>query len=184
MAENSEKKVQQKRGDRWFLITVLVVFLIGIGIRSYGLLTETGSQTRTLQQQSSSNYGSSSFAERDSGAKIQSIGGGNEEQGLLISLAPYLTEGGLSFFLGFCIGYFLRLVAKAAIFVIGAVYFCLILLSHYGIIAVDWGNFQHIVQHIFLNTQTHIEGLRDIITISLPSVAMGGIGIWRGLKKP
>jgi len=183
MAENSEEKVQQKRKDRWFLITVLVVFFIGVGIRSYGFLTDTGSHPRT-QQQSSSNYGSSSFAERDGEAKIQSIGGGNEEQGMLISLAPYLTEGGLSFFLGFCIGYFLRLVAKAAIFVIGAVYFCLILLSHYGIIAVDWGNFQHVVQHILLNTQTHIEGLRDIITISLPSVAMGGIGIWRGLKKP
>jgi hypothetical protein len=51
-------------------------------------------------------------------------------------------------------------------------------------ITVDWGSFQHALQQILLNTQTQLEGLRGIITVGLPSVTMGGIGIWRGLKKP
>ena len=97
--------------------------------------------------------------------------------------APYLTEGGLSFFLGFCIGYFLRVVAKTVILLVGAIYVGLILLSHYGLITFDWGSFQHVVQQILLNTKTQVEGLQGILTVGLPSVTVGCLGIWRGLKK-
>jgi uncharacterized membrane protein (Fun14 family) len=69
-------------------------------------------------------------------------------------------------------------------FIVGGLYCCLILLSHYGIITVDWGQFQHILQQFLLNTQEQVEDLQGVLTIGIPSVAMGGIGIWRGLKKP
>ena len=102
---------------------------------------------------------------------------------VLTEIAPYLTEGGVSFFLGFCIGFFLRVVAKTAAFVVGALYIALILLSHYGLIIVDWGSFQDLLQQLLLNTRTQVEGLQGIMTVGIPSVAMGGLGIWRGLKK-
>ena len=67
---------------------------------------------------------------------------------------------------------------------VGAIYICLILLSHYGMITVDWGKFQQVLQQILLNTKTHVEGLQGIITVGFPSAVMGILGIWRGLKKP
>lgn len=103
---------------------------------------------------------------------------------LVTMLAPYLTEGGLSFFIGFCIGYFLRIVAKTMVLVVGGVYVLLILLSHYGMIVVDWGSIQHLVQQLLLNTRSQVEGLQGILTVGIPSVTMGCLGIWRGLKKP
>ena len=109
--------------------------------------------------------------------------GSRDPQSFLFSLAPYLTEGGFSFFVGFCLGYFLRLLAKTAMLIVGAVYCCLIILSHYGIITVDWGSFQQILHSLLLNTQTQVESVRQVIQVGLPSAAMGGIGVWRGLKK-
>jgi uncharacterized membrane protein (Fun14 family) len=74
-------------------------------------------------------------------------------------------------------------VAKTIVFVVGGVYVALILLSHYGLVTVDWGSFQQILQQLLLNTQARIGGLQDILTVGLPSVAFGCLGIWRGLKK-
>lgn len=186
MAGTSEEKSQQKRGDRWLLIAVVILFLIGIGIRSYAYLTAS-SQPRISQQQRSGNHAAKAVPDNSEKGQTRSTSSHeqktSEEQGVLITLAPYLTEGGVSFFLGFCIGYVFRLVAKFLILVVGAIYCGLILLSHYGIITMDWGSFQDILQQVLFNTQTHIEGLRETIRISLPSITMGGIGIWRGMKK-
>jgi uncharacterized membrane protein (Fun14 family) len=185
MAKKQNDNGQQTRRDRWFLLLVLGLFVVGLSIRGYGYLTHTTTNSRTFQHQVSRDASRKAFSDPSTQQRVPRPDQDSEEnRGLVVDLAPYLTEGGLSFFLGFCIGYFLRLVAKTAILIVGAIYFGLILLSHYGMITVDWGSFQDALQHLLLNTQTHIAGLRDIITISLPSVAMGGLGIWRGLKKP
>ncbi|MBD3305406.1 hypothetical protein GF339_03430 [candidate division KSB3 bacterium] len=182
MAEHAGNREQRRRGDRWLLLLVLVLFLVGIGIRGYGYVTRS-----SLQTGSSRNYTQKAFPDGLNAEQQPRIplspSSGNGDRDLLKILAPYLTEGGLSFFLGFCIGYFLRLVAKTMMFVVGAVYCCLILLSHYGIITVDWGSFQTALHQLLLNTQTHIEGLGDLITVGLPSITMGVLGIWRGIKK-
>ena len=142
-------------------------------------------KTQSLQTSRTRNFSPDSFRENGHNAQSRTLSTrGDSESDLLLTLAPYLTEGGLSFFLGFCIGYFLRLVTRTAMLLIGGIYCCLILLSHYGIITVDWGSFQHILQQLLLNTQEHVEDLKGLLTIGIPSVAMGGIGIWRGLKKP
>ena len=73
--------------------------------------------------------------------------------------------------------------AILVLLIVGAVYCCLIVLSHYGIITVDWGSFQQILHSLLLNTQTQVESVRQVIQVGLPSAAMGGIGVWRGLKK-
>lgn len=183
MAEQQERhKEKRKRGDRWVLWLILSLFLFGLTVRGYEYVTKakqeaikgrggTYLQPSTTFQQPSSPF---QVEPQPSSGKIN----------LLTELAPYLTEGGLSFFLGFCIGYFLRIVAKTAVIVIGALYVCLILLSHYGMITVDWGSFQNLLQQLLLNTKTQIEGLQGILTVGIPSVTLGCLGIWRGLKKP
>ncbi len=188
--EDSEKHEndvrRKKRRDRWFLVFVLLLFLLGLGIRSYGYVTREESRTRTLQRKASGDYAQKAFpgpSGMQNQKAIEGDYGSRGEDNLFIDLAPYLTEGGLSFFIGFCIGYFLRFVAKTMIIVVGGLYFCLILLSHYGLVAVDWGSIQQILQQVLLNTQTQLEGLRGTIALGVPSMAMGGLGIWRGLKK-
>jgi uncharacterized membrane protein (Fun14 family) len=186
--KDNKKEGRRKRGDWWFLFVVLILFLLGLSIRGYGYITRTAQSTKGIQPGTSRSYSQRAFSNtlREGEERIilpeeQMPSGGKD---WLNTLAPYLTEGGLSFFLGFCIGYFLRIVAKTAILFIGALYVGLILLSHYGMITVDWGSFQHILQQILLNTKTHIEGLYGIITVGFPSAAIGCVGIWRGLKKP
>ncbi len=185
MAEQQLEQQQRQRSDRWLLIVILFLFLCGLGIRGYAYMQE---QQATLASSRSAsphaakalpdNSGASSF---QPGNQLQNPG--SESQPVLFSLAPYLTEGGLSFFLGFCVGAFLRVAAKTVAIVIGGVYCVLILLSHYGVVAIDWGMFQQIIHQFLLNTQPHLESLQHVVRASLPSAAMGGLGIWRGLKK-
>lgn len=186
MPEEKQDDMQEKprRGDRWVLWLIFFLFAGGLAIRGYSYMTDGTSQTTrrisssksipTFQDGSPGHEQKKTFADNSRDA-----GGFN----LLTDLAPYLTEGGLSFFLGFCLGFFLRVVAKTAAFVVGGLYIALILLSHYGLITVDWGNFQHLLQQLLLNTRDQVEGLQGILTVGIPSVAMGGLGIWRGLKK-
>jgi uncharacterized membrane protein (Fun14 family) len=179
---------KRKRGDRWFLFLILSLFVVGLSIRGYGYLTGTGTNNSVSRKSAVGTQSPSTFRETPSGGDSRALrpvdtspAGGTD---WVAELAPYLTEGGVSFFLGFCLGYFLRVVAKTAAFVIGAMYIGLILLSHYGLISVDWGSIQQLVQQLLLNTRSQVEGLQGLLTVGLPSVAMGGLGIWRGLKKP
>ena len=184
MSQKHNETGQHHRRDRWFLLVIFFLFLCGIGIRGYEYITRTRSHSRNVQQQP---LASKAFPETPGETQAPHLGveheNFSEDSGILPALAPYLTEGGLSFFLGFCLGYFLRVVAKTLILLVGAIYCCLILLSHYGILVVDWGSFQDALQHILLNTQTHVQDLQGLFAVSLPSVTMGGLGIWRGLKK-
>lgn len=180
--QHTETEHKKKRKDRWFLFLILFLFLLGLGIRSYGYWA--ASSTERAGTSPSSGVTSKSF---QPGSQAQSFSSRNasssDETDWARLIAPYLTEGGLSFFLGFCLGYVLRLVAKTAMLIIGAIYFALILLSHYGMVTVDWGGIQEVIRHLLMNTQTQLEGLQGLLTASLPSIAMGSLGIWRGLKK-
>jgi len=187
MAEQQEQQQQHQRSDRWLLIVVLLLFVCGLGIRGYAYLSEQ-QQTMTPMSSRSLSPDMAKPLRENSGVSSlrptqQMRDEGSGAQNVAFSLAPYLTEGGLSFFLGFCLGAFLRIAAKTVAIVVGGVYCCMILLSHYGIVAVNWGEFQQIISQLLLNTQPHLESLQHVIRASLPSAAMGGLGIWRGLKK-
>jgi len=189
MPEESEN-IQEKprRGDRWVLWLIFFLFLGGLAIRGYGFMTEEPSTSpvptsrKIVSSKSITTFQDSS----PGGEQLKAFPETSNDTGefdLITELAPYLTEGGLSFFLGFCIGFFLRVVAKTAAFIVGGLYIALILLSHYGFVTVDWGSFQQILQQLLLNTQQQVEGLQGMLAVGIPSVAMGGLGIWRGLKK-
>lgn len=182
----AEQQPEHRRSDRWLLIVVLLLFLCGLGIRGYAYLYEQQA-TMPTSARSLSPHGAKTLPENPGASSFRSEqqmkNAGDTPENFAFSLAPYLTEGGLSFFLGFCLGAFLRVAAKTVAIVIGGVYCCLILLSHYGVVAVNWGEFQQIIHHVLLNTQPHLESLQHVIRASLPSAAMGGLGIWRGVKK-
>ena len=188
MAKKQAAKEQRKRGDRWLFILILLLFLGGLGIRGYGYMTQTAGGAQgarpEIAPRSQQKGFTTNLREGEPRAIRPNVDAPADGGDLVNTLAPYLTEGGLSFFLGFCIGYVLRLVAKTVMFLIGAIYIVLILFSHYGLITVDWGSFQHIVQQLLLNTKTQVAGLQGILTVGLPSVTMGCLGIWRGVRKP
>ncbi len=180
--ENHEEP-KRKRGDRWVLLLIFLLFLFGLAVRGYSYMNQPETGSGTFRQHSSPDYAQKALPGTSGGAQSTRGFGESEENDLLFDLAPYLTEGGLSFFIGFCLGFFLRFVAKTTIFVVGGLYFCLILLSHYGLVTVDWGGIQELLRHVLLNTQTQLEGLRGTMAVGIPSMALGGLGIWRGLKK-
>ncbi len=184
MPEEHQQRPAATRGDRWFLLLIFLLFVFGCVVRGYSYLTQPGSASESFQQQRSRDSSQKAFPGQTGGdAQGADFLAPPAEDDFLDQLAPYLTEGGLSFFIGFCIGYVLRLIAKTAIVLTGALYICLIVLSHYGMITVDWGSVQHALQQLLFNAQTHAEGVRGMVAVTLPSAVMGGIGMWRGFRK-
>jgi uncharacterized membrane protein (Fun14 family) len=184
MSEQEEIQEKRRRKDRWVLWLILALFLVGLAIRGYGYVNQESQQTsRHISSGQSLSPFQKSLTDSGQRTTLPKTSRESGEWDIVTQLAPYLTEGGLSFFIGFCIGFFLRVVAKTAVFVVGGLYVALILLSHYGLVTVDWGGFQHVLQQLLLNTQEQIEGIQGVLAVGVPSVAMGGLGIWRGLKK-
>jgi uncharacterized membrane protein (Fun14 family) len=188
MAETEQVQEKRRRSDRWIIWLIFALFVIGVAIRGYSYMPGGPKRASMKTRSLSSDKSGSNFQDvaRD-GKQLKALPQENSDSGdfdLVKMIAPYLTEGGLSFFLGFCIGYFLRIVAKTVVFVVGGLYVALILLGHYNVVTVDWGAFQSIAQQLLLNTKAQVQGLQGIITAGLPSVGMGCLGIWRGLKKP
>lgn len=187
-----ETHPKPRRKDRWALWLIFLLFLGGLSIRGYSYMTDGPSSARraivpsntTSPSSSQSSFQGDSTTTTTSLKALSAPSDDPDAVDWLQDLAPYFTEGGLSFFLGFCIGLFLRIVARTAAFVIGGLYLALILLSHYGLITVDWGSIQTLLQNLLLNTRAQMEGVQGMLAVGIPSVAMGGLGIWRGLKKP
>lgn len=184
MPEQEETQEKRGRRDRWALWLIFALFLVGLAIRGYGFVNQESQQaSRRISSGQSLSPFQKSLTDGNQRKIVPEPSREPGEWDIVTQLAPYLTEGGLSFFLGFCIGFFLRVVAKTAAFVVGGLYIALILLSHYGLVTVDWGGFQHVLQQLLLNTREQIEGIQGVLAVGIPSVAMGGLGIWRGLKK-
>jgi hypothetical protein len=66
MSEKQEDKEQRKqRGDRWFLLAILIVFLVGLSIRGYSYITGTTGQKKAFRQGVYQNQKSFPYTLRD-----------------------------------------------------------------------------------------------------------------------
>jgi uncharacterized membrane protein (Fun14 family) len=98
--------------------------------------------------------------------------------------APILTESGVMFFLGFCIGAAIRAVAKMVTVVVGLVMLAVLGLQYIGVIPpVDWGALGGFFQSVAVLVQEGASRMQDVLAHTLPSGTMAGLGVATGLKK-
>jgi uncharacterized membrane protein (Fun14 family) len=106
-----------------------------------------------------------------------------EEKTSLEEWSPALMKGGLSFILGFCIGYAVRTFFKVSAVVIGLVALAIFGLSYAGVLNVDWQQIQQGFDRVVAAVKEQASGFQSFITGSLPSAGLAAMGIFTGFKK-
>ncbi len=90
---------------------------------------------------------------------------------------------GLSFVVGFAMGYALRQFLRLALLIAGCVLLGVFGLQYAGVIEVDWSSMEEPFETVrgWLAEQT--DGFREFINGKLPSAGSAGAGLWVGFRK-
>ena len=106
-----------------------------------------------------------------------------EEDSALEEWSPALMKGGLSFFLGFCIGYAVRTFFRVSAVVVGLVGLTIFGLSYAGVLDVQWEAIQQGFDRLVAGLKEQASGFQAFITGSLPSAGLAAMGLFTGFKK-
>lgn len=97
--------------------------------------------------------------------------------------SPALMKGGMSFLVGFCIGFALRAFFKISAAFVGLVLLAIFGLSYAGIVEVNWVTLQTWFETALASVKDQTAGFQTFMTGSLPSAAMASAGLFTGIRK-
>ncbi|MGE3166233.1 MAG: FUN14 domain-containing protein [Planctomycetota bacterium] len=99
------------------------------------------------------------------------------------SWSPAFLRGGFGFFMGFCIGYATRMFVRMAAVVVGINLLLLAWFSYLGWVDVRWDAMQTQLDAWFAGLRDDFGSFQTFLAGSLPSAALGGLGLFTGLKR-
>lgn len=97
--------------------------------------------------------------------------------------SPALVKGGLSFLVGFCIGYALRTFLKISAVILGICLLIIFGLSYIGAVQVDWPFIESRFDQFVTGVKDDFGQFRTFITGSLPAAGLAGLGLFTGFKR-
>ena len=167
------------------LAALLVVS--GLLIQGYGLVAasdsdaarENGGATISLDPQTS-------LLPRDGGIGGSERSTDKESQGdgALEKWSPALVKGGLSFFLGFALGYVFRTFFKLSALVVGMIFLGVFGLAQIGFIeGFNWDILEQWYGKVVARVSEEAQELKSFVAGSVPSAGMAGLGMFTGFKK-
>lgn len=100
------------------------------------------------------------------------------------SLAPFFMNGGLSFFVGFCMGYAIRTFFKITAFAIGTAALLFFALSYFHVIpTMDLSGWEDKFHSLMASLTHQFGNFRAFVEGHLPSSTAATAGIFTGWKK-
>ncbi|GIW71764.1 MAG: hypothetical protein KatS3mg102_1306 [Planctomycetota bacterium] len=174
---------------RWKKACVLLgaaVLLSGLGLHAWTALRPVGEGVPVAQRaRQLTPPEAQGFAA--SGSRTGAAGGhaaAEPAQPLAARAAPILTESGIMFFAGLCIGAAVRAVAKLLAVLIGLGLLGVLGLQHAGVLPpVDWHAVGQHIQSLGALLQAGAGRLDALLTHTLPSGTLAGLGLATGLKR-
>ena len=97
--------------------------------------------------------------------------------------SPALVKGGLSFFVGFCLGCLLRVFFKISAVIIALVLLSIFGLSYAGIIDMDWTVLEGHYETVAAKIGQEFSQFKTFITGTLPSAGLASLGVFTGVKR-
>lgn len=97
--------------------------------------------------------------------------------------SPALLRGGFGFFLGFCVGYAVRMFIRLAAIFIGLNFLAIAIFAYWGWIDVRWDLMESQFSTWTTGLSEEFESFRAFIAGSLPSTVLSGAGLFTGLKR-
>ena len=176
----------------------LVLVVAGAALKSYGYFRgDSGSQdgaagqkaTRTAQDTGALGHGllepppgGQSFFPESTKVPRQEIPDA-QASGAASDWSPALMKGGLSFIVGFCIGYALRTFFRIGAVMMGLVLLAVFGLSYAGVVQVDWTAINGFFDRAVAGIKDQVGSVQTFVAGSLPSAGLAGAGLFTGFKK-
>lgn len=168
-----------------FLFTLATLsLLLGLGLKSYGALQ--GSDGNAAHAAGQGSGSSALVAGAEASGSSGSAGQDAESAGKMERLqawSPTFLKLGFSFFIGVAVGYALRTFFKFGLVAVGAIALAIFGLSYMGLLEVDWVAIESRYDALALRLREEISSLAGFAKGSLPSAALGGLGLFAGLKR-
>ena len=100
------------------------------------------------------------------------------------SFAPFLMYGGLSFFVGFCMGYAVRVFFKVSALFIGAAALIFFALQYFGVVpGIEWAALEDKFHGLMTGLGHQLGNFKAFVEGHLPSSAAATAGVFSGWKK-
>ena len=168
----------------------LVLFLLLITGGAVGLRVATYEEPPPAQKSATQPGGASSGlqpANLTDGTRTTTVNpdGTKVEQpepSTMDKVLPFVTEGGIAMLLGLMLGMATRAVFKLLTIGLTLLFGMILLLSHKGILTVDWGAAGTWIKHFIVNISSD-DSVGGIIRHKLPSMGSFGLGYLLGLKR-
>jgi uncharacterized membrane protein (Fun14 family) len=97
--------------------------------------------------------------------------------------SPVLVRGGLSFFIGFSVGYALRTFFKISALVAGLVFLAIFGLSYLGFLTVNWEAMSSSFDNAMARIKEEAAQFKTFVTGSLPAAGVAVVGLYTGFKR-
>ncbi|MFT5050076.1 MAG: putative membrane protein (Fun14 family) [Chlamydiales bacterium] len=97
--------------------------------------------------------------------------------------SPLFLKGGLSIFVGLCVGHAIRAFLKLSMIGLGVVFLGMLGLQYSGLLDIDWQAAEGVYDHLASRVAGEIENVRAFIAGSLPSAGLGTVGLIAGFKR-
>jgi uncharacterized membrane protein (Fun14 family) len=183
---------------RWkkvFLTVAIFLTVLGLGVEGFALLRSGGPRDRQEDVSSRQRLTSSGSPNLAQGGGSLTPWVGEErsptgepppdasERTGMERWSPALMKGGMSFLVGFSIGYALRAFLKVSAAVVGLVLLAIFGLSSAGVLQVDWATIQTWFDGALATVKSQTAGFQTFVEGSLPSAGMAGAGLFTGIRK-
>ena len=97
--------------------------------------------------------------------------------------SPTVFKLGFSFFVGFAVGYALRIFFRMTLLVIGIAMIAMFALQYAGLLTIDWAAMQGHYESVTGWLGGQFESMRSFMTGQLPSAALGATGLFVGFRR-
>jgi len=97
--------------------------------------------------------------------------------------SPLFLKGGLSIFVGLCVGHALRAFMKLSMIALGVAFIVMLGLQYSGLLEIDWEAASGFYDQLSTRVAGELASLRSFIAGSLPSAGLGSVGLIAGFKR-
>lgn len=180
---------------RWKLALLgmaAILVVAGLSLRVFawasGGFRGTGAAGDEVRAHTLAGNSSSSFLPSGETVKLPRVGGEVEVRAQVgessgEDWSPVLVRGGMSFIVGFCVGYALRAFARLSAVFAGLFFLALFGLAYAGVVEVHWNVLQEWFERATESLSKETAGFRTFISGSLPAAGAAAAGLVTGVKK-
>ena len=172
----------QPRWKKFLLVAAAVCVVVGLALKGVAMM-RGGDEAQVTNTAGEGRSGALSTGT----SGLVGSGDGGSEAGAAdadkTDWSPFFFKGGFGFFLGFCVGHFLRAFLKVSAVGIGLIALVVLGLQYAGVLEVDWNVVSDQYDKIAEVVRRESKEFFSFVNGTIPAASASGLGLLVGFKK-